>query len=264
MAQKQHTKKVVWDKDALARVENAPSFVRAGILKLTELRAQERGYVKITSNFLTEIRNESMLRVAKVVKSFGFEDLRMEAFDVAKQKMKKLVRKVEVIGEIENYLGARTEKKDVIIDKFKMYIDMIPEKGLPWTEEATERIARVPDFVRKMAESTIEEEAKKRKEKVITREVVEAVLTKLGSGEMGGLGMPFMPGTPETATLQPEAESEVSLSMPWSDAAQERLGRIPIEFVRKRVVARVEAFAATHGAADITLEIYEAGKGQGA
>ena len=80
-------------------MEHAPDFVRAGILKVTEKRARERGRNFITSEFLTEIRNESMLRVAKVVKAFGFEELKMEAFDVARKKMKISMFRKEALME---------------------------------------------------------------------------------------------------------------------------------------------------------------------
>lgn len=251
---------IIWEQEALARVENAPAFVRAGILKLTEKRAQERGYRVITSEFLTEIRNESMLRVAKVIKAFGFEDLTLDAFDVAKQKMKKKARKVEVIGEIENFLAARTGKKDEIIEKFKRYINMIPERGLPWTEEALQRIERVPGFVRKMAESTIEEEAKKRKEKVVTREVVEAALATLGSANAPRADLPVMPAFGDPGAGAAEAEGETVTTLPWSPEALEQLNRIPIPFVRKRLITRVETYAGKNRHSRVTLEVYETGK----
>ncbi|HBL17056.1 MAG TPA: hypothetical protein DD417_10005, partial [Elusimicrobia bacterium] len=64
---------IVWTDEARRRVDNAPAFVRPGILKLMPIRARERGRTVITSEFLTEIRNESMLRVAKCIRGFGFE-----------------------------------------------------------------------------------------------------------------------------------------------------------------------------------------------
>ncbi len=56
---------VAWTEEARRRVDNAPSFDRPGILKLMVERARERGRSVITSEFLTEIRNESMLISAK-------------------------------------------------------------------------------------------------------------------------------------------------------------------------------------------------------
>ncbi len=170
---------IIWTEEVLQRVQNAPDFVRSGIYKLMVKRARERGYKVITSEFLTEIRNESMMRVSKVIKKFGFEELSMDAFEVAKEKMRKNPRKVEGIEEIKRFLEQRTEKNERILEKFKGYIEAVPERGLPWTEEALKRMERVPSFVRSMAEKTIETEAKNRGEKVVTPEVVEIVFQQL-------------------------------------------------------------------------------------
>lgn len=157
---------IVWTEEALRRVERAPAFVRPGIYKLMVKRAKERGRKVITSEFLTEIRNEAMLRVAKCIKGFGFEELSMDAFEVAKQKMRKLPRKVEVIEQIKAFSGERTQRNDMIIAKFARYLQMMPKKGLPWTEEALVLIQKVPPFIREMAKQAIEGEARRRKEAV--------------------------------------------------------------------------------------------------
>jgi hypothetical protein len=122
---------IIWTEEALQRVQNAPDFVRPGIYKLMIKRARERGYKVITSEFLTEIRNESMMRVSKIIKKFGFKELRMDAFEVAKEKMQKNARKVEVIEEIKEFLEQRTEKNELILEKFKRYMETVPEQGLP-------------------------------------------------------------------------------------------------------------------------------------
>jgi hypothetical protein len=108
---------VTWTIEAWERVKHAPEFVRPGIRKLMVQRTVKRGFKYITSDFLTEIRNESMMLVSKRVKQFGFEELSMGAFDVAKQKMVESPRKVEVIEEIQDFLAMRTEKKEDIVDK---------------------------------------------------------------------------------------------------------------------------------------------------
>ena len=105
-------------------------------------RARERGRSVIDSEFLTEIRNESMLRVAKCIRGFGFEELSLDAFEVAKAKMRKLPRKVAVIEEIKAFLGARTRKNEMILARFQRYLEMVPQRGLPWTEEALARLER--------------------------------------------------------------------------------------------------------------------------
>ena len=131
---------VVWAEEAWERVKHAPEFVRPGIRKLMVQRCVKRGFKIVTSDFLTEIRNESMMLVSKRVKGFGFEELTMDAFDVAKDKMRKSPRKVEVIEEIEDFLSMRTEKKDDIVERFKDYMDVTPTAGIPWSKEAKEKM----------------------------------------------------------------------------------------------------------------------------
>ena len=59
---------VEWSEDAWERVKHAPEFVRPGIRKLMVQRCMKRGFKIVTSDYLTEIRNESMMLVSKRVK----------------------------------------------------------------------------------------------------------------------------------------------------------------------------------------------------
>ena len=111
-------------------------------------RARERGRTAVDSAFLTEIRNESMLLVAKCMRGFGFEELSMGAFDVAKAKMRRLPKKLEVIDEIRAFLAERTERNAMVLTRFQRYLETIPARGVPWTEEALARIQRVPEPLR--------------------------------------------------------------------------------------------------------------------
>ena len=65
-----------------------PDFVRPGIFKLMQKKARLHGYKEITSKFLSEIRDESMQLASKRIKNIGFDELRMEAWDKAKDKLK--------------------------------------------------------------------------------------------------------------------------------------------------------------------------------
>jgi hypothetical protein len=240
---------IEWTDEARRRVENAPPFVRPGILKLMVKRAGERGRSVITSEFLTEIRNESMLRVAKCIRGFGFEELSMDAFEVAKAKMRKLPHKVEVIEEIKAFLDERAEKNEMILAKFKRYLEMIPERGLPWTEEALARIQRAPAFVQGLARSAVEEEARRRGEPVVTPEAVERAMG-FAAGSGGGDAEGARSGEPLRG-----------VTMLWEAAAEERLRRIPIPAVRAMVIKRVEAHARTQGLTVVDLAAYEAARG---
>jgi hypothetical protein len=113
--------KIEWSTEALERVKNAPDFVRPGIYKLMEKRAKERGYKIITSEFLSEIRDESMKFASRRIKKMGIEELKMEAFDMAKARLKS-EKKKEVIDNIKDFLDNRTGKNTEIITKFKKYL----------------------------------------------------------------------------------------------------------------------------------------------
>ena len=215
-------------------------------------RARERGRSIIDSEFLTEIRNESMLRVAKCIRGFGFEELSMDAFEVAKAKMRRLPRKVAVIEEIKAFLGERTQKNEMVLAKFQRYLEMIPGRGLPWTEEALAQLERAPAFVRALARQAIEAEARRRGEKVVTPEVVEHAL--------GAVRVPARARAEEAGDRSDEPRRGVPIL--WSAAAEERLRHIPIPAIRRMVLERVEAHAREQGLTVVDLDAYEVALGK--
>lgn len=168
---------ITWTDEALRRIENAPDFVRPGIKKLMIKRAKERGKKIIDSEFLTEIRNESMMLASKRMKKIGFEELKIDAFDKAKEKLRS-ARKKEVIDNIKDFLSKRTSKNEAIIEKFTQYLED-DSQGLGWTKEARDRMEKVPSFVREMAKKTIEEQAKKKGYRMITAEFLKEVFDGL-------------------------------------------------------------------------------------
>jgi hypothetical protein len=241
------TGEVPWTPEARERLARAPAFVRPGILRLMQIRARERGRDLITSAFLTEIRNESMLRVARCIRGFGFEELSLQAFEVAKQKMRKLPRKVAVIDEIREFLSRRTEKNDMVLAKFRRYLEMLPEQGTPWTEEALARIQRVPEPARALAREAAEARARERREAVVTPDAVDEAL-----GAPGGSPDPREPDGARAAGPLP------GVTMLWDAAAEERLRRIPIPAVRAMVIRRVEEAARAQGLTVVDEAAWEA------
>lgn len=239
----------LWTDEARRRVENAPSFVRPGIYKLVEKRARELGQASITSDFLTQIRNESMLRVSKSLRRMGFEDLRMEAWEAARSKMQRHARKVEVIEEITRFLAARTSRSEEILGKFRDYLQSVPEVGLPWTEEARGRMKRLPSFLRPMVERAVGEGARQAKEKVVTPQLLDRILA--GFRRTGSAGLPGEAAGP----LREEIES--CLTLLWTEEARRRLGRIPLPFVRRWVAERAEGLARRRKIARVDLSFLE-------
>ncbi len=237
---------VVWTPEARARLDRAPAFVRPGIEKLMAKRCGERGRAVVDSEFLTEIRNESMLLVAKCLRGFGFDALSADAFDVARAKMRKLPRKLEVIDEIERFLRARTERNSMVLTKFARYLEMIPERGgLLWTEEARARLERVPEHLRPLVAQMVESTARQERARLVSGGVVERCLERSTGG-----GEPV-----ETA---PRAEGAITgVTMLWTAEAEERLRRMPLESVRCLVVRATEAHARARGLDVIDAAIFE-------
>lgn len=169
---------IIWTEEALERVNNAPAFVRPGILKLMPKRAKERGLKTITSEFLTEIRNESMLLASRRMKNMGFEDLQMGAFTEARTKMKS-ARKTEVLNLIESFLNSREKVNEKIVDKFENYFTELPEKSqgkFIWTRSAEERLAKAPPFVRDMARQAIEDYVENKGFREITPDLIKEAM----------------------------------------------------------------------------------------
>ena len=251
---------VEWSTEAWERVKHAPEFVRPGIRKLMVQRCVKRGYKIVTSDFLTEIRNESMMLVSKRVKGFGFEELTMDSFEVAKEKMRQSPRKVEVIEEIEDFLAMRTEKKDDIVEKFKNYMDVAPSSGMPWNKEAMTKMEKVPPFVLGMAKQTIEARARERGDKMVTPDIIEEVFTNImPASAKQAMGMEVT----EEDLKKEQTESDVSPDLPtfelkWQDDAIQKVMRIPISFIRDMAIKRIEQEVNKEGAdKEVTMELFE-------
>ena len=185
--QLQQYDEISWTAEARKRVECAPDFVRPGIYKLMQKKARLHGYKEITSSFLSEIRDESMKLASKRIKNIGFDELRMDAWDKAKEKLKSAHKK-EVIDQIKTFLGKRTARNEGIITKFQAYLKASGETvktEIPsspgWTEEAKQCLEKAPIFVRGRAKKTIEAYAIKERVAEITVELIEQYMKNIPS-----------------------------------------------------------------------------------
>jgi len=182
----QTTGEIPWSEEAKKRVLNAPDFVRPGIYKLMQKKAKQHGYSEINSQFLSEIRDESMMLASKRIKNIGFDELRMEAWDEAKQKFTNSHKK-EVVDKIKTFLNERTIKNDGIITKFQAYLKNIPSGKKTsltepvWTEDARIRLERIPVFIRGKAKKSIEDFALKTGSKEITNELIDKHMKNIPS-----------------------------------------------------------------------------------
>lgn len=169
---------IPWDDDAKKRPQNAPDFVRPGIFKLMQKRAKERGKTRITTEFLSEIRDESMMLVTKRMQKFGYEDIDMKSWDTAKEKFSKVPHKAETINGIVEFLNSRQGKNEGIIQKFKSYFTD-DSTTMGWTEGARQRLQKAPAPFRPMAKETVEKYAREHGYKMITEEAIEEAMSKM-------------------------------------------------------------------------------------
>ncbi len=98
---------VEWEEDALARVQSAPDFVRAGIKKAAEFGARREGISRITTEDLTRFRNRAMMRAVRRIKGFGMKELNFDAFNIAKQRVPRLKQNEQAakrFSEIRHYV----------------------------------------------------------------------------------------------------------------------------------------------------------------
>ncbi|MDN3513079.1 MAG: radical SAM protein [Candidatus Brocadia sp.] len=178
---------IPWTKEAWKRVGNAPDFVRPGIYKLMQKKARQHGYREITSKFLSEIRDESMQLASRRIKNIGFDELRMDAWDKAREKLKN-ARKKEVIDTIKAFLDERTVRNEGIIAKFQAYLKTSGETAKKettatpvWTEEAKQRLEKAPIFIRGRAKKSIEDFAVQGGATEITRELIDQYMKNIPS-----------------------------------------------------------------------------------
>ena len=101
---------VEWHQDALARVESAPDFIRAGIKKAAEFAARREGLALISSEDLTRFRNRAMMKAVRRMKGFGLQELNFDAFEIARERVPRLKENPQAaqrFSEIREYVETR-------------------------------------------------------------------------------------------------------------------------------------------------------------
>jgi radical SAM protein with 4Fe4S-binding SPASM domain len=108
---------VEWDAEALARVQSAPDFIRAGIRKAAEFNARKEGLARITSDDLTRYRNNAMQRAVRRMKGFGMQELSFAAYEIARERVPRLKDNPEAekrFDAIRNFVAARENPGDLL------------------------------------------------------------------------------------------------------------------------------------------------------
>lgn len=272
---------ISWTAEANERMERVPAMVR-GIARTAVLRyAMERGHSIISSSVIDDtmraVLPEGMARA-----------MGLAAETVAIEKG----RLTESITYICRYCGYAAKnvrpvncpvchaKTDLFekVDKETLE-SLVPLEGgieeeetfdgikLNWTSEAKELLRTVPSgYMRRRAKARIEKSARVRKLTTITKDLASQMIDlvleedRLGrepvgdNAEIGRQGN----GRDHYNTLPP-TRSIAETGLIWSEAAVERLNRVPEGFMRNITKEKIEGLAREKDAAQITLELTEEG-----
>jgi hypothetical protein len=121
--------KITWSPEAWERLQTSPDFVRSGIKKAAERRARKMRATVITSDMLTRFRNGAMMRAVIRIRKLGFQELTFDAFDAAKQKVKRLQGNEQAekrLEEIEAYMAQKPHDGSVLgeelMGRFRSYL----------------------------------------------------------------------------------------------------------------------------------------------
>lgn len=135
-------------------------------------------------------------------------------------------------------------------------LDVKAEEGIAWSEEALERMSRVPGMVRGIARAAILQHAIERGHTVITSDLIDAALDDLTPAGTS-------PAARQTSRVHaPEggARRERTPGRPpprWSAEAQKALSSVSEAYLERRVRARIEKAARIQRLETITLNFAE-------
>jgi nucleotide-binding universal stress UspA family protein len=277
---------VRWTPEALQRMERVPAFVR-GIARTAVLRhAIEKGHSIVTSAVIDEVMALFMpQRTAALAEAV--------AEQVALQKLQ-AEGTTTSICEVCGYAakGADPVKCPVCGSGADRFVRLDPdlverlaaEEGgaeteeafdgvkLRWTLDAKAELRRIPvAYMRRRAKARIEKTARVRRYATITREFVRPIVEEclveaeaIGATPSPGGGASG--GSPATAidpppTATPSAvEPTVRLGdFDWTEAAVNRLHRVPEGFMRDITRTKIEEYARAQQLSVITLDAAEKG-----
>jgi rubrerythrin len=143
-------------------------------------------------------------------------------------------------------------------------IRTLGDRQLVWDKAALTRLESITDLVlREQLRNRLEKRAMTQRIASVTLEDVETELAG-GPAKDANLASPFSESTVETVTgsSQPAPIPAASSGPVWTEAALQRLNRVPEGFMRQAAKAMVEKQAAASGAPESDMAVVEAGLGK--
>ncbi|MFQ5683692.1 MAG: universal stress protein [Candidatus Binatia bacterium] len=144
-------------------------------------------------------------------------------------------------------------------------LEVEAEETMVWTEEAKQRMEKVPSFARGMAKKSLHRYAREKGHTVITSSVIDQALGSLFGGSAketmqkmasGGMDMEAAEGNGNGKLNGNQAKAISSREQSlWTKEAEKVMERVPAGFMRDMTRWRVEEFAHAKGCRVITPEI---------
>lgn len=256
-----------WTDEAIGRMDRVPDFVR-GVARSAVLRwAMERGHSVITSGVIDEAMGDILPPGAAAA-------MGMAAKVAERQVAKESVFVCDNCGHTARRQAPATcvvcgasGKSFSRLDEGSMASSAKNEGGLKeetafdgvrltWTEEARRALRSVPSgTARRRVRARIEKMARVRKIPAITLEfalqaIEEETGETVGSGDASKLEQ-------EGGPQAPAGKSADAGPLVWTEAARQRLQRVPPGFMRDLTSQRIEAFARQQGTGTVTPELVE-------
>jgi len=268
---------IVWTEEANQKMDRVPAMVR-GIARTAVLRyAMERGHSIITVSVIEDtmraVLPEGMVRaMGLAAESIALEkgQLTEGTTYICRQCGYAAKHVLPVSCPVCNAKTDRFEKIDrEAIESLAPLEGGVEEEEtfdgvrLNWTNEAKELLRTVPSgYMKRRAKARIEKSARMRKLTTITKDLAAQVIDQTLEEDRLGRETDSQKGNGgagERENGRTERAFPPSRELTWTEAAVERLNRVPEGFMRNITKDKIEGLARERGATRITLELTEAG-----
>lgn len=146
---------------------------------------------------------------------------------------------------------------------FEPPIEHIAEATMAWSDEAEQRMARIPDFARGMARKSIVKHAAKLGHTIVTSDVIDSLMSTIPAGAVDrfagkrGIDPGTLQGAGSGCPFAPRRAEALDAAPSWQPEALAQLQRIEPEAVRDHARLRIEKMARRSGKASIDAALVD-------
>jgi hypothetical protein len=261
-----------WSEEATARMKSVPAHAKGVAMAAIQRYAVAEGFTMITSAVVDSALEDILPPAARAAMGIGAPKAPAPVEERDLLSLSYLCPSCRYVHarkrpETCPVCGGRgslfqvLSRQDAAEGEELQSIETFDGVTLSWTRGALALLQNNPDFfLAKRARHQIEKNARRQNRQVITVEFVSEVLgqeapqagpTDAGEDKDAGAGAPQWPAPAPTPEESPAAG--------WSAAGWQRLLHAPEGFMRDRARDSIEKHARQTGAAEITLDVAEAG-----